>query len=76
MRTTLTPVSTFARATFNKSSGYGGPVRQVVQPELEAGGEVLRNTLHRYAIPEQELRPLSKAHRDDLYQGALADPAR
>jgi len=45
----------------------------VVQPEFEAGLEVIRHTLHRYGVASQELAPLVAGRRQAFYQQPTAE---
>jgi CPA2 family monovalent cation:H+ antiporter-2 len=45
----------------------------VVQPEFEAGVEVIRHTLHRYGLGSQELTLLTAGRRQAIYEQAAPD---
>jgi CPA2 family monovalent cation:H+ antiporter-2 len=45
----------------------------VVQPEFEAGLEVIRHTLHRYGVASQELALLVAGRRQAFYQQPTAE---
>jgi monovalent cation:H+ antiporter-2, CPA2 family len=47
----------------------------VVQPEFEAGVEVLRHTLRRYGITEPQLGTLAEERRSGFYHAVAASGA-